>query len=201
MLAREIPKKTGQQVKLSYGSIVSPNEVERLVKKKNIMQLNARCYAAAESSRSEEQAEAANTEPAEVSTVSKDQGLLAEVDMLREDDALWSDEKTSLFMFRGDRAPSLLNEIGRGRAVTFAAIGAGAGNEIDLSPEDEYYHHLVLWSHESNSLIGAYRIGFVNEVVKAHGVKGLYLDHVFDIDPGFYAVSYTHLTLPTTSRV
>ena len=91
-----------------------------------------------------------------------------------------------MFLFKGEQAPLLLEQVGRGRAVTFAAIGAGAGNEIDLSPEDQYYHHLVLWDRDNHALIGSYRIGMVQEVIKERGVEGLYLDHVFKIDPKFY---------------
>ena len=189
MLAREIPKKIGEKIKLSYGGTLDPDEVLRIVRKGGkIDQLRARCYAASERGGGE------NSEPLdfsltnEVDTESQgeNEALNEEIKNLPEDDTLWSSERLSLLLVRGDQAPLLLDQVGRGRAVTFAAIGAGSGNEVDLSPEDQYYHHLVLWSHEEKSLVGSYRIGYTEKVIAEHGVDGLYLNHVFDIDPEFY---------------
>ncbi len=189
MLAREIPKNIGEKVKLSYGGTLEPTEVLRLDRSGGkISQLRARCYAAAEKQREEGGASVESfTEDtpfsASLSGVDK---LIEEINNLPEDDVLWSNERLSLLLIRGDQAPLLLDQVGRGRAVTFAAIGAGAGNEIDLSPEDQYYYHLVLWCHEHKALVGAYRIGYTQEIIGEQGVGGLYLNHVFDIQPEFY---------------
>lgn len=188
MLAREISPK-GEVVKMSYGGTLVPDEVARLVRKGGkITQLQARCYAASERG-SLTDSVATDEGPVE-SLPTMEAGhsneLAEEIRNLTEENKLWSNDQLSLFLVRGDQAPLLLNQIGRGRSVTFAAIGAGAGNEIDLSPEDQYYHHLVLWNQEECSLIGAYRIGYTQEVIAEHGVEGLYLNHVFDIDPKFY---------------
>ena len=96
-------------------------------------------------------------------------------------------EQISVYFFRGDTASDMLQAIGRGRASTFAAIGAGSGNDIDLSPEDEYYHHLALWDRQKHCLIGAYRIGVLEEIIAAEGTSGIYLDHLFEIHPSFYS--------------
>jgi len=188
MLAREVPKMTGKKVRLSHGGTLSPSEVKRLAQKGNIAQLHARCYAAKERTESEEQNVAENKVRDLSATMEKTASneLLQEIESLRAEAALWQNESLSLLLFRGDQGPHLLEQVGRGRAVTFAAIGAGSGDEVDLSKEDQYYHHIVLWDHEQNALIGAYRIGFTQEVIKEHGVHGLYLDHVFEIEPQFY---------------
>ena len=91
-----------------------------------------------------------------------------------------------LLRFRGDEEPELLESLGRARAITFAAAGQGTGAEIDLSPEDSHYHHLVIREGETGELVGAYRLGLTEEIIAEHGVAGLYLDHVFEIDPEFY---------------
>ncbi|NBB80055.1 MAG: GNAT family N-acetyltransferase [Verrucomicrobia bacterium] len=91
-----------------------------------------------------------------------------------------------VYLFRGDKSPQQLDTLGRARSVTFRAADQGTGKEIDLSPEDNYYHHLVVWDTEAGCLAGAYRIGIVPEILRDHGQSGLYLDHVFHIDPAFF---------------
>ena len=189
MLAREIPQMTDETVKLSYGGTLDPDEVLRLIKKGGkASQLRARCYAAAERTKVEDLApiDVELTDSSRAVNTSESEELTEEIKNLAEDATLWSSEQLSLLLVRGDQAPLLLEQVGRGRAVAFAAIGAGAGNEVDLSPEDDYYHHLVLWSHEANALVGSYRIGYTEELIAEHGVEGLYLNHVFDINPQFY---------------
>ena len=186
-LVREFPKQVGKKMVMSYGGTISPAEVARLARKKGkVAQLHARCHAGSE----RRTIKPVKEEPeSAIPNLYEQQGgedLKAEIQGLREEAALWENDKHSLFLFKGEQAPLLLEQVGRGRAVTFAAIGAGAGNEIDLSPEDQYYHHLVLWDRDNHALIGSYRIGMVQEVIKERGVEGLYLDHVFKIDPKFY---------------
>jgi len=112
--------------------------------------------------------------------------VLAELEVLNETSQLFSTAKLAVYLFKGREAPAMMQLIGAARAVTFAAIGAGAGVEIDLSDEDDYYDHLLLWDREQNCLVGAYRLGFTNEILKSHGKTGMYLDHVFEIEPEFY---------------
>ena len=112
--------------------------------------------------------------------------MLAEMEMLDREFQLFSTEKLAVYLFQGQDAPAMMQLIGAARAVAFAAIGAGAGKEIDLSEEDDYYHHLLLWDREENCLVGAYRLGFTTEILNERGQEGMYLDHVFEIQPTFY---------------
>lgn len=99
---------------------------------------------------------------------------------------LFTKNPFDVFLFRGDQAPHALDALGRARSVTFRAAGQGTDKEVDLTPEDDYYHHLVVWDNEAQRLAGAYRIGLVPEILREHGQPGLYLDHVFHIDPAFF---------------
>jgi putative hemolysin len=97
-----------------------------------------------------------------------------------------SDGSVDVLLFRGSDCPELLQELGRCREITFRAAGQGVGRDRDLAPEDDYYHHLVLWHRARQEIVGAYRLGFVQEIIASHGPAGLYLDHVFSIRPDFY---------------
>jgi putative hemolysin len=92
----------------------------------------------------------------------------------------------AVYLFRGDESPGHLEKLGRARAITFRAAGQGTDQDVDLSAEDDYYHHLIVWDSGKQQLAGAYRIGIVPDILAAHGQAGLYLDHVFHIDPAFY---------------
>ena len=90
------------------------------------------------------------------------------------------------FFFQGHEEPVVMEEVGRLRAKTFSMIGAGSGKEIDLSPEDDRYHHIVVTEKSSGKIAGAYRIGFTQAIRAEKGNGGMYLDSVFEIDPKFY---------------
>ncbi len=108
------------------------------------------------------------------------------LEKLQKDFLIYQNEKVELFFFRGDFCPEILPTIGRGRALTFSSVGAGSGSDIDLSSEDFYYHHLVLRDRENNCLIGAYRVGYISEILRTQGAEGIYSGKIFEIDPKFY---------------
>jgi putative hemolysin len=86
-------------------------------------------------------------------------------------------------VFTAAQAPGLLNEIGRLREVTFRQVGEGTGHSIDLDRFDEAYTHLCLWNHKQRELVGAYRIGRVDELLGRYGADGLYTSTLFDFQP------------------
>jgi putative hemolysin len=79
-----------------------------------------------------------------------------------------------------------MEELGRCREYTFRNAGQGVGRDVDLTDEDPYYDHLVIWDIDQESILGAYRLGNIQEVIAQRGASALYLDHVFKIDFDFY---------------
>ena len=82
-----------------------------------------------------------------------------------------------------ERIPHMLHEIGRQRELTFRLVGEGTGNAIDLDRFDEDYEHLFVWNRAAGELVGAYRIGAADELVKRRGIEGLYTSTLFHYDP------------------
>lgn len=78
--------------------------------------------------------------------------------------------------------PHILHEIGRLREITFRMVGEGTGNSIDLDEYDPYYWHMFLWNNEKQEIIGCYRIGLTDEIVREHGIQGLYIRSLFKFD-------------------
>ena len=78
-----------------------------------------------------------------------------------------------------------MQEIGRLRELTFRDAGEGTGTACDLDEYDPYYHQLFLWNHETDEIVGAYRLCLMDQVVKDHGPDGLYSATLFDLKTGF----------------
>lgn len=193
-LCRELVRPTSRKVDVQLAAVLSPGEVDRLMKLPATTvgaRLRARCYLRADCDTSRP---AVRAMPADASgacalcaPVPVDE-LEAAVAALGDEHRLLrsSDEEIDVLLFRGERCPVLMRELGRCREVTFRAAGQGSGLDCDLSPEDDYYEHLVLWHRGERKVMGAYRLGFTDDIITRRGPTGLYLDHIFKINPAFY---------------
>ena len=90
-----------------------------------------------------------------------------------------------VYMASYQELPHVMQEIGRGREVSFRNVGGGTLKALDISPQDEYYHHLFVWHRKDRALIGAYRIGKADEILASHGPEGLISSGLFDLKPAF----------------
>lgn len=79
-------------------------------------------------------------------------------------------------------APGVMDELGRLREETFRRVGEGSGRNRDLDAFDAGYRQLVLWEAESGRIAGGYRLGPVDELLRAGGVHALYTRSLFDFD-------------------
>jgi hypothetical protein len=89
----------------------------------------------------------------------------------------------SVYMARASQIPNILNEIGRLREITFRDACEGTGKPVDLDRFDDYYRHLFLWNHASDELVGAYRLGLSDAIMRVYGVQGLYTNQLFRYKP------------------
>ena len=87
-----------------------------------------------------------------------------------------------MYAARSLEMPHAIDELGRLREITFRAAGEGTGRSTDLDQFDAYYWHLLLWSKQKQELAGAYRAGDTDEIIRSHGIKGLYTNTVFRYD-------------------
>lgn len=79
----------------------------------------------------------------------------------------------------GKNIPSLVQEIGRLRELTFREVGEGTGRQADLDRFDPIYRHLFIWHREDKEIVGAYRIGHTDSLVAEDGLDGLYTSTLF----------------------
>jgi len=90
-----------------------------------------------------------------------------------------------LFLATAQDSPFLVREIARLREVTFRYVGEGTGKRLDLDRYDQFYRHLLLWDDEQMEIIGAYRLGFCDEIFPKQGVQGLYTSSLFRFSEEF----------------
>jgi putative hemolysin len=69
--------------------------------------------------------------------------------------------------------------------MTFRAVGEGTNRASDIDEYDFYYHHLVIWDRDTDSVVGAYRLGKGKEILSQYGIKGFYINSLFRISNSF----------------
>ena len=111
----------------------------------------------------------------------------AEIDILRkEDKRLLISKNYEVFLAQAEKIPSILQEIGRLREITFREVGEGTNNATDLDKFDSYYHHMFLWDEDSKKIAGAYRMGLGSKIFPQYGIDGFYLQDLFRFEPELY---------------
>jgi putative hemolysin len=111
--------------------------------------------------------------------------LAAEVERLPGQARLCELGDLQVFITEARPIPAVLREIGRLREVTFRAVGEGTGRACDLDRFDETYLHLFMWNKAKSEVVGSYRFGRVDELLAAHGGRGLYTSSLFKFRAGF----------------
>lgn len=90
-----------------------------------------------------------------------------------------------VFISRSRAIPNLMVELGRQREIAFRAVSEGTGKPIDVDQYDDQYLHLVMWNHSKQEVVGSYRIGLVDELLRKQGPQGLYTSSLFKYRAGF----------------
>ncbi len=113
------------------------------------------------------------------------EAMAREIATLPADALLHESGDLAVYIAEAQQIPTVLDEIGRLREVSFRAAGEGTGQERDLDRFDSYYQHLFLWSREAREVVGAYRLGDVPKILRRFGRRGLYTQSLFRFGFGF----------------
>jgi putative hemolysin len=105
--------------------------------------------------------------------------LKTEIDVLGSSQRLVDSGCFHVYWARARQIPWVLQEIGRLRELTFRAVGEGSGNCSDIDLFDTYYLHMFVWDAHANAIVGAYRLGLVDEILAHYGKRGLYTYSLF----------------------
>lgn len=112
--------------------------------------------------------------------------LLQDVAALDASDQLLAVGGYVVYCATANQLPHVMREIGRLRETAFRAVGEGTGKALDLDEFDANYYHLFVWSEAQSEIVGAYRIGFTEELIALHGVTSLYTHSLFEFDAALF---------------
>ena len=129
----------------------------------------------------------AHRAPAAVFAPPEDETMEREIQALSPDQILLENGDDSVILAKAQQVPQVMKEIGRLREIAFRSVGEGSGKEIDLDSFDSYYDHLFVWRRSQRQIVGAYRLGLTDSILKTYGKKGLYTSTLFDFQDGFFS--------------
>lgn len=108
--------------------------------------------------------------------------LVRELNSIRKSSLLFTTAEYECYLADYNKIPRLMHEIGRRREEAFRAIGEGTGKGVDTDEYDKYYKHLILWDTKEQAVAGGYRLGLGDKIMEKHGIKGFYINSLFNID-------------------
>ncbi len=109
--------------------------------------------------------------------------LVAEIAALPPEQKLSEQKEHAVYYADGPQIPQLLREIGRLREVSFRDVHEGTGEALDLDKFDDEYVHLFTWNHDKREVVGSYRMGKTDEILREQGIEGLYTHTLFEYGP------------------
>ncbi len=189
MLPKELINKQGRELAIQIGQAIPWKDMEEYATDEQLIQyLRLRTYILAERASAAPPRRIAlpalklptrrrRLEP--VIDALDPEALAREVDALPPEQILLASNEMRVCEARAPQIPIVLREIGRLRELTFRLVGEGTGRPVDLDRFDDDYVHLFIWNTAAREVVGAYRLGLADEIVAAHGVKGLYTHTCF----------------------
>jgi len=118
-----------------------------------------------------------------------------EIEKIREEYTLFSSDQFEVFCTPSTEIPQIMLELGRLREITFREVGEGTNHSMDLDEYDLYYNQLFVWDAREHKIVGAYRVGKGQEILRRYGVKGFYLQSLFRMNRRFHPILRQSLEL------
>ncbi|WP_188047956.1 lysophospholipid acyltransferase family protein [Vibrio vulnificus] len=184
MLGRELLNKSGETISVSVGNPIPYSEIKGFDNEEDITQY-FRLNTYLMGSMGNEQAPTLQDENAEpiiapvpVETLENELLALEAYKLLEQGDfAVYCAPTPSM--------PSMMREIGRVREDSFRKVGEGSGRSCDIDQFDQHYFQLFVWNRANRDLVGAYRLGLVDELLAKGGIEALYSTSLFKYDEAF----------------
>ncbi len=188
MLGRELLNKQAQCIELFIGDAIKYKEISKLdeLKMVNYLRLNTYLLGQADHTLKHSQpSRSSNNATSDIAPRLPAQTLSDDIAHIPNDHHLLSHQEFDVYCTQAKYIPALMHEIGRQRELNFRQVGEGTGKALDLDLYDDDYHHLFIWDKDKQQLVGAYRLGLVDTLLKRRGLDGLYSRTLFDYDQAF----------------
>lgn len=183
LLPREMLNKKGRSLELRVGAPIAHERLQGLDAAQLLSFLRLHCYGLGE-----EQANHApgqvRLEQAPLAPAQDPVTLAAELARLPAQACLVDSGDFRVYCTDAARIPRVLQEIGRLREQAFRGTGEGTGQALDIDAYDRHYLHLFIWHQAHRQIVGAYRLGQTDLILKRHGIRGLYTRSLFRFGSG-----------------
>ena len=111
--------------------------------------------------------------------------MVQELSVLPAEQHLVSFKSFTVYYGYQHQVPTCVEEITRLREITFRELNEGSGEACDTDNFDATYMHLFIFDHKNEEIIGAYRIGQTDILLKDNDVSQLYLSQMFNFSSEF----------------
>jgi putative hemolysin len=184
-LPHELLNKRGKRIRVRIGCPIDARKFGSLSDREATLYLRSRTYLLShclpaydpESRETPSEIATANYRP--VRTPPLADLLKDEIQSLPVERRLLEQGEFSVYLVNGGQLTMVPQESGRLRELTFRVVGEGTGKACDVDSFDDYYKHLILWNAAKNELVGAYRMGEVQQILERYGMGGLYTSTLF----------------------
>lgn len=184
LLGRELLNKSGETISVSIGNPIPYSEIKDFDNEEDITQyfrLNTYLMGSMDNEQSanlEENYAEPIIAPLAVDTLEGELSHLAQYKLLEQGDF-------EVYCAPTPAIPSMMREIGRVREESFREVGEGSGQSCDIDRFDQHYYQLFVWNRANRDLVGAYRLGLVDQLIAQGGIDALYSTSLFNYDQAF----------------
>ncbi len=133
--------------------------------------------------------------PAEIAPPQPQELIEQEIDAMKPEHHLFTLKNFAIYCSPTNRIPTILNELGRLREITFREVGEGTNQSSDTDEFDLYYHQLIIWDIGQKKIVGGYRIGKGADILQQFGISGFYTSTLFKMKPEFQHILQQSLEL------
>ncbi|CAH0527126.1 lysophospholipid acyltransferase family protein [Vibrio hippocampi] len=179
MLGRELLNKKDKPITISIGDSIKYKEVSKLDNRQLVNYLRLNTYLLSRAQTEEQHTTSAMLDYQEIAPALSTAELLKDIEQLPKQHHLLTSGDFEVYCTTMDHIPSVIHEIGRLREINFREVGEGTGLSLDIDSFDKTYHHLFVWDRQQQCLLGAYRLGLVDELTERFGTEGLYSRTLF----------------------
>jgi putative hemolysin len=189
LLAREFLNKTGKSLEIRIGNPVSQKKLRELsTDEDRVEYLRRKTYVLAKRDSSNgviRYAASRHSEPSRpprqeaIARATDYSAMEQEIAALPDNSLLDEQGENAVYVGKASRLPNVVREIGRLRELTFREAGEGTGRSTDLDEFDAHYLHLFIWNRSKREIVGAYRAGESELILKNFGRRGFYTSTLF----------------------
>lgn len=183
MLPRQLANKAGKTLRMTVGDLIRPAELRSLSSPVAITDtLRMATYLQGTPLHSATTRHFAPLGPS--GDGRPDDALTTELEQLAEY-RLLSKNQFDVYCAPFSALNHVFDALAEAREQTFRAAGEGTGQQRDTDSYDPLYHHLFVWDREREAIVGGYRLGETDHIVREHGVNALYSRSLYRYDADF----------------